>query len=362
MSVCVVVKTIDMKANMLTSGKGTILVTGSAGFIGSNVAYALLKLGVRVVGIDNLNEYYDVGLKKARLERLEHFQSYRHFVADMSNMDDLISIYSDTRPDVVIHMAAQPGVRYAVENPQSYINSNIIGFFNLLEAIRRHGTDHFLFASSSSVYGNNTNLPYSEHDSTDEPLNLYAATKKADEAMAYSYAHMYGIPTTALRFFTVYGPWGRPDMTPYSFTKAIVEETPIKLFNYGNYKRSFTYIDDIVEWVVRLIEKAPLVAAAHPQNGNGHHSYPATPYQLFNLGHDDSIDMVTFTRMLEKRLNKSAIIDLLPPQPGEIFETRADIGRLVALTGYEPQTTIEDGLDRVVEWYVSHVHVDQNVT
>jgi UDP-glucuronate 4-epimerase len=360
--VCAAVTIIDMKSTMLASGTVTILVTGSAGFIGSHVAYALLNMGVRVVGIDNLNEYYDISLKKARLERLEHFPTYRHFVADMSNMDDLIAIYDETKPDVVVHMAAQPGVRYAAENPQSYISSNIIGFFNLLEVIRRFGTKHFLFASSSSVYGNNTNLPYSERDNTDEPLNLYAATKKADEAMAYSYAHMYGIPTTALRFFTVYGPWGRPDMTPYSFTKAILEETPIKLFNYGTYKRSFTYIDDIVEWVLRLIDKSPTVADGNAERKNGHNSNPLTPYQLFNLGHDDSIDMIAFTQLLEARLNKSAIIDLLPAQPGEIFETRADIGHLVALTGYKPQTTIEDGLDHMVDWYLSHVHVDQNVT
>jgi UDP-glucuronate 4-epimerase len=221
-------------------------------------------------------------------------------------------------------------------------------------------------ASSSSVYGNNNNLPYSEGDNTDEPLNLYAATKKADEAMAYSYAHMYGIPTTALRFFTVYGPWGRPDMTPYSFTKAILEETPIKLFNFGHYKRSFTYIDDIVEWVLLLIDKAPKVSKPHHLNGNGngngHHTHPVTPYQLFNLGHDDSIDMITFTRLLEEKLGKKAVVELLPPQLGEIHETRADISQLEALTGYSPQTTIEDGLDRMVEWYLSHVQVDQNVT
>jgi len=350
---------------MLASGGVKILVTGSAGFIGSHVAYALLQKGVRVVGIDNLNEYYDVGLKKARLTRLEDFSTYQHFSADLSIMDHVMDIYRDTKPDVVIHLAAQPGVRYAAENPQSYISSNIIGFFNMLEAIRRYGTDHFLFASSSSVYGNNNNLPYSENDNTDEPLNLYAATKKADEAMAYSYAHMYDIPTTALRFFTVYGPWGRPDMTPYSFTKAILEGSPIKLFNNGLYKRSFTYIDDIVEWVLRLVNKAPSIAPAlnlnGNGNGNGHHTHSATSYQLFNLGHDDSIDMLMFTRLLENKLNKHAIIDLLPPQLGEISETRADIKRLVALTDYVPQTTIEDGLDRMVDWYISYVHVDQKV-
>ncbi len=351
-----------MKFNLLASGTVTILVTGSAGFIGSHVARALLELGVKVVGIDNMNEYYDVSLKKARLDRLESFPDYQHYNIDLANMDYVLAMYKDVKPDIVIHMAAQPGVRYAAENPQSYINSNIIGFFNILEAIRRFGTGHFLFASSSSVYGNNTNLPYSEHHSTDEPLNLYAATKKADEAMAYSYAHMYGIPTTALRFFTVYGPWGRPDMTPYSFTKAILEESTIKLFNSGMYKRSFTYIDDIVEWVIRLVDKSPKIASTYPLNGNGHHRQLATPYQLFNLGHDDSIDMLAFTLLLEGKLNKSAIIDLLPPQLGEIMETRADIGHLVALTGYEPQTTIEDGLDRMVEWYMNHIHVDQNVT
>jgi UDP-glucuronate 4-epimerase len=351
-----------MKFNLLTSGTVTILVTGSAGFIGSHVAHALLDLGVKVVGIDNMNEYYDVSLKKARLDRLESFPNYQHYSIDLANMDLVLAMYEDVKADIVIHMAAQPGVRYAAENPQSYINSNIIGFFNILEAIRRFGTGHFLFASSSSVYGNNTNLPYSEHDSTDEPLNLYAATKKADEAMAYSYAHMYGIPTTALRFFTVYGPWGRPDMTPYSFTKAILEESPIKLFNNGMYKRSFTYIDDIVEWVIRLIDKSPKLVSVQPVNGNGHHRQLATPYQLFNLGHDDSIDMLAFTLLLEGKLNKSAIIDLLPPQLGEIMETRADISQLVALTGYEPKTTIEDGLDRMVEWYMNHIHVDQNVT
>ncbi len=349
---------------MLASGAAKILVTGSAGFIGSHVAYALLQQGALVVGIDNLNEYYDVGLKKARLTRLEDFSTYEHFTADLSNLEQVMAIYAAVKPDAVIHMAAQPGVRYAAENPQSYISSNIIGFFNLLEAVRHHGTNHFLFASSSSVYGNNTNLPYAEDDNTDEPLNLYAATKKADEAMAYSYAHMYGIPTTALRFFTVYGPWGRPDMTPYSFTKAILEDSPIKLFNNGKYKRSFTYVDDIVEWVLRLIDKAPSVAQKHLQNGNGngHHAHSATPYQLFNLGHDDSIDMMSFTHLLERKLNKAAKVELLPPQIGEILETRADISQLVALTGYVPKTTIEDGLDRMVDWYLSHVHVDQNVT
>lgn len=354
-----------MKANTLDIGTATILVTGSAGFIGSHVAYALLGLGARVVGIDNMNEYYDINLKKARLERLENFSTYQHLYVDLSVMDHVLAVYEEIKPDVVIHLAAQPGVRYATENPQSYISSNIIGFFNLLEAVRRFGTGHFMFASSSSVYGNHQKLPYAEQDPTDEPLNLYAATKKADEAMAYSYAHMYGIPTTALRFFTVYGPWGRPDMTPYGFTKSILEETPIKLFNYGHYKRSFTYIGDIVEWVVRLIDKVPKAKVSNGSNGsngNGHGAITDTPFRVLNLGHDESVDMLTFTRLLETKLHKDAIIQLLPPQPGELFETKADIGQLVALTGYRPQTAIDEGLDRLIEWYLSHVHIDQNVT
>lgn len=324
--------------------------------------------GYKVVGIDNLNEYYDVNLKKSRLERLENFSTYRHLYVDLSIMDHVLAVYEEIKPDVVIHLAAQPGVRYATENPQSYISSNIVGFFNLLETIRRLGTQHFMFASSSSVYGNHQKLPYVEQDPTDEPLNLYAATKKADEAMAYSYAHMYGIPTTALRFFTVYGPWGRPDMTPYSFTKAILEENPIQLFNYGHYKRSFTYIDDIVEWVVRLINRHPDDNGSHGMNGNGNgHENgnkltPATPFRVLNLGHDESVDMLTFTKLLETKLKKRAIIQLLPAQPGELYETRADITQLVALTGYRPQTSVDEGLDRLVEWYLNHIHIDQNVT
>lgn len=351
-----------MKANTLDIGSSTILVTGSAGFIGSHVAQQLLRLGSKVVGLDNMSEYYDVNLKKSRLERLENFSTYKHLFVDLSVFDHVLAVYEEVKPDIVIHLAAQPGVRYATENPQSYINSNIVGFFNILEAVRRFGTRHFMFASSSSVYGNHQKLPYAEQDPTDEPLNLYAATKKADEAMAYSYAHMYDIQTTALRFFTVYGPWGRPDMTPYSFTKAILEESPVKLFNFGHYKRSFTYIDDIVEWVIRLVDKIPGVMGTNGSNGNGQIHLHDTPFRVLNLGHDESVDMITFTKVLEEKLKKSAIIQLLPPQPGELFETKADIGQLVKLTDYRPQTSIDDGLDRVVDWYLSHVHIDQNVT
>lgn len=333
-----------------------VLVTGSAGFIGSHIALALLERGMCVYGIDNMNTYYDVGLKKARLDRLKIFSCYQHETIDLSDEDRIFASMDRIKPDYVIHMAAQAGVRYASENPQSYINSNIIGFFHLLEAIRRYGTEHFIFASSSSVYGNNRCLPYSEEDQTDEPLNLYAATKKADEAIAYSYAHRYGIPTTALRFFTVYGPWGRPDMTPYSFTKAILEDKPITLFNYGKYKRSFTYVDDIVEWVTRLIDKPPSKASMNVYKGINAPQSEKTPYHVFNLGHDESINMINFTRLLEETLDKQAKIQLLPPQAGEVVETLADISKITDLTGYAPQTRLRSGLDRMVNWYLDYFH------
>jgi UDP-glucuronate 4-epimerase len=331
-----------------------VLVTGSAGFIGSHITLALLEKGLSVYGIDNMNSYYDVNLKWDRLNRLTVFPNYQHHMVDLSDEHHTSAIIEHLKPDVVIHLAAQAGVRYATENPHSYINSNIIGFFHLLEAMRRNGIEHFLFASSSSVYGNNQCLPYSEDDQTDEPLNLYAATKKADESIAYSYAHRYGIPTTALRFFTVYGPWGRPDMTPYSFTKAILEKIPITLFNYGKYKRSFTYIDDIVEWIIRLVDMPPNHGTIDGFHGQSDPIPSKTPYQLFNLGHDESIDMLSFTRLLEEKLDKRAKIRLVPPQPGEVIETLADISKVTQKTGYRPQTRLREGLDHLVDWYMDY--------
>ncbi|MGN6111631.1 MAG: NAD-dependent epimerase [Luteimonas sp.] len=327
-----------------------ILVTGTAGFIGSQVVQRLLARGDEVVGIDNLNDYYDVGLKQARLARFCDHPGYHHVVGDLADRSLVAALFSRERPQRVIHLAAQPGVRYAAVNPHAYVSSNIIGFLHVLEGCRHHDVGHLVFASTSSVYGANRAMPYSEHASTEHPLTLYAATKKADEMMAHSYAHLYGIPCTGLRFFTVYGPWGRPDMAPILFARAISAGEPIKVFNNGNHKRSFTYIDDIVEGIVRASD---LPATPNP-TWDPLHPDPATslaPYRIYNIGHRRPVELLDFIRLLEQSLGRDAKMELLPLQPGDVPDTEADTSELNEAVGYAPRVPIEEGVPRFADWY-----------
>ncbi len=328
-----------------------ILVTGTAGFIGSHVANALLGRGEEVVGVDNMNDYYDVSLKKARLERLSGNPGYVHVNADLDNRAALEGVFSEHRPQRVINLAAQAGVRYAAENPHIYVSSNVSGFLHILEGCRRHNVQHLVYASTSSVYGANTNMPFSEHGSTEHPLTLYAATKKANEMMAHSYAHLYGIPCTGLRFFTVYGPWGRPDMALFLFTKAILEGKPIRVFNHGRHKRSFTYIDDIVEGVVRALDRVPTVDAGW----SGADPDPATsgvaPYRLYNIGNEQPVELLRYIEVLEQCLGRKAQMEMLPLQAGDVPDTEADVSDLVANVGYRPVVSVEEGVARFVAWY-----------
>jgi UDP-glucuronate 4-epimerase len=309
-----------------------ILVTGAAGFIGFHLCARLLDRGDAVVGLDNLNAYYDVSLKEARLTRLtarERFEFVRVDLADRAAME---RVFASGRFDAIVNLAAQAGVRYSVENPHAYVESNVVGFLNVLEGARHHGTGHLVFASTSSVYGLGTDLPYRESADTDHPISLYAATKKSDEVMAHAYAHLFGIATTGLRFFTVYGPWGRPDMALFKFTKGILEGTPIPVFNEGRMVRDFTYVDDIVEGVVRVIDR------------------PA-PYRIFNIGNHQRVELMDYIRAFEKALGKEAKLDLLPMQPGDVRATEADTTALQAATGFRPATPVEEGVRRFVAWY-----------
>jgi len=327
-----------------------ILVTGCAGFIGMHVSKALLDRGDDVFGVDNLNSYYDVSLKKARLNELngsENFTFYKIDIADRKEMNDF---FSRETPEVIIHLAAQAGVRYSVDHPEAYVDSNLVGFANILEGARKLRVKHLLYASSSSVYGGNEKIPFSEDDYVDHPVSFYAATKKANELMAHSYSHLFKIPTTGLRFFTVYGPWGRPDMSPFLFTKAILAGEPIKVFNYGDMIRDFTYIDDIVEGVVRLIDKPAnnlidLVA-------DGVESKSAiTPYQLFNIGNNSPVQLITYIEAIELALGKTAEKLLLPMQLGDVPKTMADIKKLESWVDFKPKTPLVDGVNKFVDWY-----------
>lgn len=327
-----------------------VLITGTAGFIGSAVADRLLERGDEVVGIDNINDYYDVSLKKDRLKRIG---SHRRFTEAFGNLEDkalIDSTFEWFRPDRVINLAAQAGVRYSIENPRAYIDSNLVGFANILEACRRYRIEHLVFASSSSVYGANTSMPFSIHDNVDHPISLYAATKKANELMAHTYSHLYGIPSTGLRFFTVYGPWGRPDMALFMFTKAILEDRPINVFNHGNLRRDFTYIDDIVEGVIRVLERAatpnPAWDSNHPDPGSS-----KAPYRLYNIGNNNPVELMYFIEVLEKTVGRTARKNFLPMQDGDVPATYADVSDLVADTGYKPSTPIEVGVERFVAWY-----------
>jgi len=334
-----------------------ILVTGAAGFIGSAVAHRLLDRGDEVIGIDNLNNYYDVRLKQARLDRLNARAGFRHIQLNIVARKEMAEIFAAEQFDAVMHLGAQAGVRYSMENPSAYIDSNIVGFNNVLEGCRHSGVGHLVYASSSSVYGANTRLPFSEHDNVDHPVSLYAATKKANELMAHSYAHLYRIPCTGLRFFTVYGPWGRPDMAFFKFTAGIVAGRPIQVFNRGEMVRDFTYVDDIVEGVVRVID---LPAQPRP-DWSGDHPDPATssaPWRIFNIGNSQPVNLLRYIEVIEQCLGRKAIVELLPMQPGDVQATVADVSSLQEATGFRPDTSVETGIAKFIDWYKDYYQID----
>lgn len=332
-----------------------VLVTGAAGFIGFHVTQRLLSRGNKVVGLDNLNDYYQVSLKQARLAHLTGRPGFSFVRGGLEDRQLLEGLFASHGFDLVINLAAQAGVRYSLTNPHAYLDSNLTGFLNILEGCRQHGIKHLVFASSSSVYGANTVLPFSVHQNVDHPLSLYAATKKANELMAHTYASLYGLPCTGLRFFTVYGPWGRPDMAYFSFTRAILDGRPIDLYNHGRMQRDFTYIDDIVEGIVRV---ADLVAVPDPA-WNGQQPDPGTssaPWRLYNIGNNQPVELLQFVETLERCLGKTAQKNLLPLQPGDLPSTCADLDDLTAATGFTPSTSIEEGLARFVSWYRAYYH------
>ncbi len=333
-----------------TSDARPILVTGTAGFIGSHVAHRLLARGERIVGLDNLNDYYDVSLKKARLARLEQQSDYQHVHADLADRDAMERVFEQHRPARVVHLAAQAGVRYAATNPHAYTRSNVTGFLHVLEGCRHFPVEHLVYASTSSVYGANTRMPFSEHHPTEHPLTLYAATKKTNEMMAHSYSHLYAIPATGLRFFTVYGPWGRPDMALFLFTRAILAGEPIKVFNHGHHKRSFTYIDDIVEGVVRTLDK-PATANSDWTGDTPDPASSSAPHRLFNIGNEQPVELLRYIEVLEKCLGRKARMDMMPLQPGDVPDTEADVTELKTNVGYQPVVSVEEGVARFVDWY-----------
>lgn len=334
-----------------------VLVTGTAGFIGSHVAQRLLERGDEVVGLDNLSDYYDVTLKKARLARFADNPGYTHIQADLADRAAVEQAFAEHRPQRVVHLAAQAGVRYAAQNPHVYTSSNVTGFLHILEGCRHNGVEHLVFASTSSVYGANTAMPFSEHKSAEHPLTLYAATKKANEQMAHSYAHLYGIPCTGLRFFTVYGPWGRPDMALFMFTRAILAGEPIRVFNHGKHKRSFTYVDDIVEGVIRTLDKVPPIDERWDSNQPDPASSGVAPYRLFNIGNERPVELLKYIEVLEACLGRKAIMEMLPLQPGDVPDTEADVTDLIQAVGYRPQVSVETGIANFVRWYKEYYRV-----
>ncbi|HSD60626.1 MAG TPA: NAD-dependent epimerase [Burkholderiales bacterium] len=334
----------------------TILITGAAGFIGSTLAIRLLERGDAMFGIDNLNDYYDPRLKEARLARLRKYPGFAFEKLDIADRARMAALFREHRFDAVVNLAAQAGVRYSIENPHAYVDANLVGFTNVLEGARHSKVGHLVFASSSSVYGANTRLPFSEHDNVDHPVSLYAATKKANELMAHCYAHLYGLPCTGLRFFTVYGPWGRPDMALFKFTAGILAGQPIPVFNRGEMVRDFTYVDDIVEGVLRVIDSPPAPDPAW----RGDAPDPASsyaPYHVFNIGNNQPVKLMRYIEVLEQCLGKKAVLDLLPMQPGDVPATYADTSALEAAVGFRPATPVETGIARFVEWYKTYYGV-----
>jgi len=327
-----------------------ILITGAAGFIGAALAVRLAERGDRITGLDNLNSYYDVKLKEARLARLTAKPNFDFVRGDITDGAVMKALFARQKFDAVVHLAAQAGVRYSLENPKAYIDSNLVGFGHILEGCRHGGVRHLVFASSSSVYGANKRLPFSEHDNVDHPVSLYAATKKANELMAHSYAHLFGLPCTGLRFFTVYGPWGRPDMALFKFTRGILAGEPLPVFNRGKMIRDFTYVDDIVEGVIRVVDQPaqadPKWDAARPDSARS-----SAPWRIYNIGNHQPIELLRYIEVLETCLGKKAILDLQPMQPGDVPSTYADTAELQAATGFKPATTVETGVRRFVEWY-----------
>ncbi|PTJ42073.1 NAD-dependent epimerase [Mammaliicoccus sciuri] len=334
-----------------------ILITGTAGFIGSHLAKKLIKQGHKVIGIDNINDYYDVRIKEDRLKSIgtSNFTFYKINLEDELEMD---KIFQNEKPQVVINLAAQAGVRYSLENPKAYIDSNIVGFTNILECSRHHKVEHLIYASSSSVYGANTSKPFSTSDNIDHPLSLYAATKKSNELMAHTYSHLYNLPTTGLRFFTVYGPWGRPDMALFKFTKAIVNDEEIDVYNHGNMMRDFTYVDDIVEAISRLVKKPaepnPEWSGANPDPSSSY-----APYKIYNIGNNSPVRLMEFVEAIENKLGKKAKKNYMDLQPGDVPETYANVDDLYKSINFKPETTIQDGVNKFIDWYLKYYSIDK---
>lgn len=327
-----------------------ILVTGTAGFIGSTLAIRLLERGDEVIGVDNVNDYYDPSLKEARLDRLKVYEKFTEVRISLEDKPAMDKVFEDYKPNKVVNLAAQAGVRYSLENPQAYIDANIVGFTNILEGCRHHKVEHLVYASSSSVYGANESMPFSVHDNVDHPVSLYAASKKANELMAHTYSHLFDVPTTGLRFFTVYGPWGRPDMALFMFTKNIIEGKPIDVFNYGKHQRDFTYIDDIVEGVIRTLDHT---AQPNP-DWSGKNPDSATskaPYKIYNIGSNNPCELLRYIEIIEDCVGKKAIKNMLPLQPGDVPATYADVDSLIKDVDYKPSTSIEEGVAKFVTWY-----------
>jgi UDP-glucuronate 4-epimerase len=330
-----------------------ILLTGAAGFIGYHVSTRLLERGDEVLGVDNLNDYYDPTLKEARLARLREHPGFEFLRADVADAERIAACFAETRPARVVHLAAQAGVRYSLTNPHAYTHSNVTGFLNILEGCRSIGVEHLVYASSSSVYGANTRQPFSEHDNIDHPVSLYAATKKANELMAHTYAHLFGVPSTGLRFFTVYGPWGRPDMALFKFTRGILAGEPIPVYNEGRMVRDFTYVDDVAEGVVRVLDQpAAPDPAWNPADPDPSRSL--APYRVFNIGNNAPIDLLEYIRVLETELGKKATLELLPMQPGDVPSTMADVSELEKAVGFRPRTSVRDGIAAFVKWYTEY--------
>lgn len=335
-----------------------VLVTGAAGFIGYHVAKKLLERGDEVVGIDNLNAYYSPALKQARLDLLRQYPGFQFHPLDIADRPGIDLLFKKEKFQRVVHLAAQAGVRYSLTNPHAYVDSNLVGFVNILEGCRHHSIEHLVFASSSSVYGLNAHMPFRESDNVDHPISLYAATKKANELMAHTYSHLYRLPTTGLRFFTVYGPWGRPDMSPFLFAKAIFQGKPLDVFNHGKMKRDFTYVDDVAEGVVRTMDQP----AASNSNWNPSSPDPSTssaPYRIYNIGNHQPVELLDYIKAFENALGKKAVLNLLPLQPGDVLATAADTEALESAVGFKPHTSIEDGVKRFVDWFLAHPELTQ---